>query len=409
MMSERRFLFVFMILMSLTPVIAVEIPRFLAFWPILIGCGASAWFFFGLKEKPRIPKTYLICAGMISCLSAFSALWALSPENSFHDALKVSCLLLGGGVFVSVCQRLRYEDIQYYLYLIPFGVLCAILLLMIELLFDMPVYRIIRSIDSTERTNTAELNRGIISVVLFYFVSLRVIHHLCAGHFKQLLMSSSVLTVGVCAVLYFSQSQAAQLAFLCGIILILTFPARYKTSFYVVAGVIILGMISTPYLVSFLYDSLIDMGQNLPWLKDAYAGNRVEIWNFVMNYAMENPLYGFGIEATRYVVAFAHEHIHHKSDTVLHPHNFSVQIWMEFGFIGICVASMVVFLICKKIADVGHISDKKNFMTIFLLIILVGSVAYGMWQSWWLGLLVFLCGQMHFPMHKKQDKDAFSV
>ena len=57
-----------------------------------------------------------------------------------------------------------------------------------------------------------------------------------------------------------------------------------------------------------------------------YAGARMEIWDYVSRYALQNPLYGFGVEATRQVPSFGSTESYQEGQTILHPHNFVLQL-----------------------------------------------------------------------------------
>src|SRR5436190_23671517 len=83
---------------------------------------------------------------------------------------------------------------------------------------------------------------------------------------------------------------------------------------------------------------------HVPWLGygQAFANNRLEIWDFVSRYALRHPLHGFGIEATRAVEAFDSQQIYQKKATILHPHNFAIQMWIEFGLIGGLLAAAMM-------------------------------------------------------------------
>ncbi|MGH1456787.1 MAG: O-antigen ligase family protein [Alphaproteobacteria bacterium] len=387
MAKKSAFPFAFMLMLSLCPLISVEIPRFLAFWPALIGIIFGAWYVFGLKQKLIIPKTYVIGAGCICALILLSTLWSISPENALKDALKVTAILGLSGIFVALCKSVDSDDFRPYFHFIPIGVGLAALLILLELACDMPIYRLVRGISFNENANTAEMNRGIVCVVISYFIALGFLSRFRTKTHYILRITLSII-IGM--MLLFSQSQSGQLAFVLGLITFFVFPARYKISYHVLATVIILSIILTPPLAVFLYTSLIMHGQDLPWLQDAYAGNRVEIWHFITKYAMSSPLYGYGIEATRYVDHFEHAQIYHHDDTVLHPHNFAVQIWMEFGAIGALFASFLFYKVFKTLSKTCDNHAQKYLVAALIPILLVASVAYGMWQSWWIGELIIL-------------------
>lgn len=387
----KVFPFVFMIFLCLPPIIAIETPRFLAFWPLIIGVFMGGWHAFSTRHLPSLPKTYLTFVLPIICLGFVSVLWSVSPSDSLEDIAKIAAILILGAGFISICKGVDIRNLAPYVVLFPVSVVVAALLICIELHFDMPLYRIVRDIPLHQQTNTAEMNRGIICIVILSFISLGFLKHLPCHQinrkkFLELVMFASIITM-----LLSSQSQSGQLAFILGLLFYASHPFRYRTIQYAAFAMIISALFLTPMICEFLYSLLVQGGQDIPWLKDAYAGNRVEIWQFVMNYALQSPLYGHGLEATKYVEHFDHMHIHHRANSVLHPHNFAVQIWMEFGVLGTILYSLLFILLLKIFLHMNH--EVRRFVAPAVIqFMLVFAVSYGMWQSWWLGFLVFCIG-----------------
>ncbi len=392
MAKEKAFPFMFVLCVSLTPLLAVEVPRMLSFWPMLIGLIMSGWLVFGLREKLVIPRSYIICAAVISGLALLSCLWSISPEKALKDAIKVTAILGFGSLWIGLCNSVNIEKTLPYLKKMPFVFFTlAAVLILFELLLDMPLYRIIRGLETHEYANPSEMNRGIVCLAMFYFIALGFVQkHL----FEKKLQRQTLyllLTAPLLFIFIISESQSSQIAFLVGVIALILLPSKSKITYPILAFTIAVVMALTPFIVDILYDLFVGYGQQMPWLSDAYAGNRAEIWHFVTVYAMHNPLYGYGIEATSFIDYFEHGHIYHESETVLHPHNFSVQVWMEFGAIGVMIFSALFYLALNSVKNTSPIS-RKYLLAVMAPAISVSSVAYGMWQSWWIGYIIFILG-----------------
>ncbi len=382
-----------MLLLSLTPLLAVEVPRFLAFWPLIISLVMSGWMVFGLKEKLVIPKTYIICAGAISALALISCLWSIAPDEAIKDAIKISAILGFGALWIGLCNSIDIKNMIPFLQKIPFVffTLTATLILA-ELLLDMPLYRIIRGLETNEYANPSEMNRAIVCLVMYYFIAIGFIQQHILPIKKLRISLFLFMTALLLSIFLIAESQSAQVAFLIGLIVLVCFPSKPDKAYALFAFIIIATIALTPLIVDSLYGLfVVGYGQELPWFKDAYAGNRAEIWHFVTLHAMHNPLYGYGVEATRYIEHFEHAQIYHKSNTVLHPHNFAVQIWIEFGAIGVVIFSMLIYKAFIAIKNTD-IPCRKYLLATIAPVILVSSVAYGMWQSWWLGYIIFISG-----------------
>lgn len=382
-----RFPLVFMILISLTPILSIHFPRFLAFWPLIIGLGSCLWLVFAEKKKLIFSKSYFICVGMISALCLISTLWSISPENALEDAIKASAILWIGGLFICVCKTIDIDILKPHFWLFPAAVTIAALLCSFDLATNMPLYYILHGKEASPYIHTSVMNRGVVCTTIFYFLSLLFLKNASNKNTLHLL---SLLTFSVLLMLALTQSQAAQLAFLVGATLIFTFPSKQKITFYILWAIITLSLMLTPYIVIMLSALLEDHTQSTLWLQEAYVGHRLEIWNFVIEYALNNPLYGFGIEAAKYVPAFEHDYVHHKTATILHPHNFSIQIWIEFGAIGASLLSAILLFCFHRISNVEDLHIKKILAITLLITLIIASITYGLWQSWWIGTFVYI-------------------
>ncbi len=390
MTDKYRFPLIFMILLAITPIISIYIPRFIAFWPLIIGLATSGWLLFIKKELFRISRLYYVTAGAISLLCLLSTFWSISPMHSIEDAIKVTAMLMFGGLLVSSFNALEFEDFKPHGWLFPAGLIVAALFCIFDLYTGLPIYKIIHSSGSVEQ-NTSVMNRGIICCVFAFFCTLPFIQNLEWRENRKFLLTAATGLVMV-IMLSFSQSQSGQLAFTLGLIAFFAFPTRWKSS-YVLLGLFLLAtLLTTPFIVSFLYDHLIDQSESYTWFQEAYVGNRVEIWDFVMKYAMNNPLYGYGIEATNYVRHFDFEHIYNEKNTVLHPHNFSIQIWMEFGLIGISMVITIFGILLYMLYKTKDMLTRKSLTALFIVTLLIAAMTYGLWQSWWIGELLFMLG-----------------
>ncbi len=402
MTRSSRFPLVFMILISLTPILSVHFPRFLAFWPLIIGLGSCLWLTFVAKEKLIFSKTYFICVGIISALCLISTLWSISPENAFEDAIKASAILWLGGLLVCACKTINTESLKPHLWLFPAAVTIAALICSFDLATDMPIYRILHGKIDTDTFNSSVMNRGIIFIILSFFLSPLFT---VALDKKRKIIILTLLSISTAIVLTLTQSQTAQLCFILGIVLLMVFPSKYQISYHILLGLISIALILTPWIAHTLFGALAvntDITQSNSLIQNAYIGNRLEIWDFVTAYAMNNPLYGYGIEATKYVPVFDHGYMYQTEASILHPHNFSVQIWIEFGLIGIFMTVIMLKLVINKISAIQEFHQKKVITVFLILLLLVSSMTYGLWQGWWLGTYVFMIALSTLFIEKQQ-------
>lgn len=393
MAQHQKFYLTFILGLASIPFIAMEFPRLLGFYPALFGIIMAAWWVRGEKQNLQISRPYLLS---VTCLSAFiilSCIWSIEPMDALRKASIASIMLCASTLFFSLCRSSSYENLRPYLWIFPAGLILACLFCSFEIAANLPVYRLIRQPDKV--INSAVMNRGIIFSILCFFPILRVIQisqysqkiktALYGGMFSSMLLT-----------LFLTQSQSAQLAFIVGSLFYVGYPYKSKTTYTVLAGIIAAALLLTPLIAQLLFLNFCYDFMTVPWLKEGYAAHRLEIWDFVSRYAMQTPLYGFGFEATRFVKAFDHAYLIHKQPTVLHPHNFAVQIWIEFGALGALSASAAITAILYKIRNLPC-PDARIFLPLFMTILCVATTGYGIWQGWWLGAIFFALGLSSLP------------
>lgn len=146
-------------------------------------------------------------------------------------------------------------------------------------------------------------------------------------------------------------------------------------------------MLTAPFFISYIYENFAQSMQDFPVLARAYAGHRLEIWDYVSRYALQEPLHGYGIEMTRATLDFDSQRQFLDENNVLHPHNFAIQIWVEFGLIGILTATGLMYAFFTTIEKNFSIAQQKIILPTLMATLVPAAVAYGLWQGQWIGLM----------------------
>jgi exopolysaccharide production protein ExoQ len=135
---------------------------------------------------------------------------------------------------------------------------------------------------------------------------------------------------------------------------------------------------------------------------DGFAGSlghRYYIWKFTVGKAMERPWLGWGFDTSRSVPG-GHKTIAVGKELMpLHPHNASLQLWLELGLPGLLIwAAMYWFVSRIRQADASSVAGwglAEKTANLVLPMTLIGFFAssnttYGIWQSWWFATLVLI-------------------
>ncbi|MCB1562690.1 MAG: O-antigen ligase family protein [Alphaproteobacteria bacterium] len=377
-------------LLCLLPLIAVTAPRLLAYLPGLAGLIGVLGFWVRYKTWPSIPLNLALWLAAFIALAALSSLWAIDPPFALERSGKLLPVFLGGVLVVSFASHAQPSDIRLFRFLFPVGVLAAGVLCVLNLYAGGALYSILHGGEPGDAVNPSFFNRGVVFFTLSLFTAFFA---LCAsGDAKdragrrERFSKAIGLALGLVsiAILFKTQSQSAQLALLGGAAAFLLFPYRTKGA-WAVLGVLITGaMLVLPFAAHAAFQHLASALYDMAWFSKGYAADRLEIWDYVSRRALEQPLHGFGIEATRAITDFDTQQLYSPTKGVLHPHNFTLQLWIEFGLPGVLLAGAFIGFILRKIGTLPGRAARVALAT-FIATLCVASTGYGLWQGWWLG------------------------
>ena len=391
--------------------VAVLAPRSLAIAPPLIGILIySLWPFFGQGSRPALKNTASVLAFGVVALSALSAFWALNPGESLERAFKLMVVLVPGALFFTVCAAtpVTEKDSKCLWFWLPALFIAACLFMMSEYMTDYFVYRLIRGIPADEGVAIAVMNRSSVILSMVFLPVLALVWVGASTHLQGALQKifPCLVVISLLFLLFFTESQSSQMAVLLGLSVFLLFPVENKWAMRGLFVLICAGILGAPFLcrtVFEIFTPLYDAGSDYGWVQRANIMPRLEVWNSVSTYILTHPFLGSGIEATRSVPAFETQEIFQPGRTLLHPHNAVLQIWMEFGVVGAMMSCILFGLLLRSIHRMAANPAGKATARLALGLLAavggVGVVGYGLWQGWWLGLLILCAGMAVFCIH----------
>jgi len=113
------------------------------------------------------------------------------------------------------------------------------------------------------------------------------------------------------------------------------------------------------------------------------ALHRLYIWNFTVGKIAERPLLGFGLDGARNLPG-AHAPTPVGGHMLsMHPHNGSLQVWVELGLPGALIAAILLLLIARHLRRHGGVFRIGLLVSAFT----IANLSFGLWQAWWVGLL----------------------
>ncbi len=384
----------FCIFLCLLPPVQALAPRALGFLPAAIGILFLIALRFSKGAWPEFNRLYAILALGCAALAALSSLWSMDPGFALERGFKIA-LVLGGGfaLFSLLRSEITWPSLIYRAF--PIALLAAGILCAFELWSNGLIHHTWRGTGGSY--NLSMINRAVTAFVLVLLPGLGFLEQASYSRKQKRLIQLAFLII-TAVIIYRTHSQSSHLALLLLVSVWVIAPVfRFKAAQLGLMALMCAGILAGPWLVQFLYNTVADNVQTMPWFANAYAADRLEIWDFVARKALENPLYGFGIEATRHVEHFETAMRYTPLDHVLHPHNAVLQIWIEFGLLGIAGLCGAILCILHKIFNIKDEQSRRLCLAVFIASFAVACTAYGLWQGWWLGLFTFtaaLCGHI---------------
>lgn len=411
---SRYFKSIAISLLVLTPLITFFSPRLMAYLPAIMGLFACLSLYLRGREWPCLPRHYLMAILPVLGLAFASALWSDWPEMVIERTGKLALVLGFGAMFLSFPRLLTRDDLNKIGRLLVVTLITSAVLGVLELSAQNTFLLALKNIDMEHLKTGAYMNRGII---VFFFCAIFTFALIETGDHsrKYKVTALSLLSLCCVALLMVTDSQSVQLGALMAMVGFLVCPVK-SCRLFAVFGVLFAALIfAAPFGVQYVFEHFAANIGEIGWFQQGYAPHRLEIWDFVSRYALQSPLYGHGIEAVRMVEAFDSKMLFHVENHVLHPHNFAVQLWAEFGILGAVLGSMVIAVILSAIhrmaADTpAALITKRTSFALFMMALSIAATGYGLWQSWWIGCFILIAGLAmilgHMTMAAAQANDG---
>ncbi len=383
--------------LAFVPFLAATAPRAMVFLPGMI---ALAFLVFlrisGRSVSWPSPRLWVFVLGPVA-LGALSALWSADPAQALERAAKAGVALATGAMLIPAVRQTASQTLARLGWILPAGVGLAAAGVAADLALGLPVHRAIAGVAPDAAFDPFHVNRSVVVCVLLLFPALGIGWACALRRPVKILLCGGVFLC--CAgLLVLCESQSAQLAFCCGVLMFCFFAVvRHRVGQIALWALIAAFVCAAPFAAKIAFAPLAAAIESRESLRELSAPQRLEIWDFVARRALERPATGFGIDATR-DMTFDTAQIYHKGNTVLHPHDFALQIWIEFGAIGVACALLFFAGIVRALGALPEGAGRFAFAG-FATSLSVAATGYGMWQGWWLGTLLTQCAWIALLAH----------
>ncbi len=148
------------------------------------------------------------------------------------------------------------------------------------------------------------------------------------------------------------------------------------------AGLLVVGVLGAPLLPTTLLAP-----ERLAGYFDSshYSGlHRLHIWRFTAERIAEAPVLGWGMDASRRIPGGDTKLPGGGNVMGLHPHNASLQIWLELGAVGALLWAVLLAGLWFRAGALGRRSERAVATGLLLAGLTVANLSFGIWQTWWL-------------------------
>lgn len=147
--------------------------------------------------------------------------------------------------------------------------------------------------------------------------------------------------------------------------------------FGIVGGGVLVVPVVLPGIIAAVPDSLRE-ALPLSWIM------RLEIWTRASDLIEQKPLFGYGLDASRSLSTEMELPGYAVDILPMHPHNASLQIWLETGLIGAALLTGLLVFVGGRIASAARLTRAQAVAAAWLLVSYVSLIlfSYGVWQEW---------------------------
>ena len=362
-------------------------------------------------------------AGVFVGWMLLSMAWSIAGDEALSNGPRIA-VMIAVAVMLPVLCLAQPDDVKARArrWAVIAGCL-AVTLLLIETLLDMPLLRTSRYLFNNEVfTDTPPpAGQGLEGVAYHpnFYLANRLSHlasivaimlvPVAAYMFQRGSYSGAlaILVAGMAALVLaptHTPFLAVALALATGLMFMAIRAFQSDRSGLVLATLVAGAVIAAPWFAAILFGAL----QGELAGADVSILHRLAIWDYTAGLIAERPVMGSGIEAARVIgrdgVDFGQLVPGHPlvfEALPLHPHNASIQIWLELGGIGALIFALFLFALTRQVAKyAGNNIARAGLLAGWLAGITIAHLSYGIWQYWWiasLGLVVAMVALMFEP------------
>lgn len=366
------------LLFALGPVMALA-PRGMPVWFLALAAVAGWGMAAARRRPPAIDRVVALAAAGLTAWIWVGVLWSPSPRAAL-TALEITYVMAGVYLIWGWMSGLPAEMEHRLLPALAGGLGLGFALCAVETTFDYPLYQWWhgeRPLEWMAASNVPK--RAAALLALAVWPATRIVARLHPGRGWSVALPA--IAAGLAAL---TTSRSALFGVTAG--LAAYFPAIAGQANGVRRA--LQGIVVAAFVLAIPAGLALEpLAAGLP--DDGYfrsALHRLEIWRHAAARALEAPVAGHGVDASR-VLPIRDETSRFAPLTnsllPLHPHNAFLQIWLELGAVGALLAGLLLTRLLSRIAGLDPAAAPAA-LGYALTALALASSAYGVWQAWWM-------------------------
>ena len=373
----------------LLPVSAVQ-----PLWVAILAALASLAGVADLVLSRRWPRTGGLLAGLMAAIviwGALSAIWSIDPARSLDQALRLGFIGAGGCVLLSLAQDLDDAARRRVETFLMAGFALGIAFIVFEILTGGAFQGALHDFEKNPVKNLFFLNRASSVGAIAVWAAVIPIWR----------RFGAVVAIGAVVVTFLAlkglQPDTSLLAMaIAGVIFALAWFAPRIAGGALIAALLAITA-GAPFLfrvTGWVTRNLVEFG-----LAEFSLSHRLAIWHFASQRSDARPLLGWGLDASRNIgsgsvvgVKDAPKLSARAAEALpLHPHNATLQVWLELGLVGTAlVTALVVVAILAILTRVRSPMERAAALAMTASAMVIAELSFGIWQGWWLSALWLL-------------------
>jgi O-antigen ligase len=371
--------------------VAIVAPLMITWLAILAALACLPHLRFGeITSRP----TYLLFAGAAGLLiiwGAASALWSVAPDHSLRKAGELSAFAIGGMALLLGAQKISAAGRARIAIAILSGLLIALVTIGFETISNGALGNLIFGPSENRLTPLSHLNRAASLLSIFSWITVALLWR------RLPVVAIAALIAVTFGVLVLLDPSTPVLAFAFAGMVFVSARRWPGASGIALAAIVFALFVGAPFAesvsngVSNLLDSV--------GFTESTIRHRLDIWAFVSERVAGRPLTGWGLDSSRAIPGGQALITNDAGETPnllatrlpLHPHNATLQFWVELGLPGALMAALIVSSTILAAARVANdFAVRGALLAAITAALVVSQMSFGIWQGWWLSTLWLL-------------------